>query len=1002
MRILALLLLAVLIGAQPSMAQLDDAKWIGTSTPVLYSDYLPIYRLHCTLQLDKKSLSTNASVLLGGNDPRLMNRNLNMQGVEAQRDSTYIRVEFDANGKGGATPTRLNVFRAGYAKDDNASKPIAVFDIPAEVIAAEDIYNPVRIQIEGTASNIQLHVNDTVVGSVVVNPYGPSHDFIGYPQLAEIGYAMRPGQKAVLSDVKVTHHRSPQGTLYASPNPVNIGGANGEHRLYDPSNGGMPRLRSQFSVKNKQIKSATLYATARGIYEVMINGDKVGSEWYAPGVSQYNKTHYYQTYDVENLLKSGANRIEVDLAEGWWMGYVTYEMRNWNFFGDQLSFRARLVVEYEDGDSSVHITTPQSWQVSVDGPVRYASMFNGQITDNRRKYSKWVSAEEITLEDHLPQEGTPTTPWINDYSQHQMVEATSGVKEHKRITAIGVNEVRPGVFVYDMGQNMAGVPCITMPRLAKGAEVRMRYAEVTYPDLPAYKEHTGMLMMENIRAALAQDIFISDGKEAVVMPRFTQHGYRYVEITGLDDALPLESVQGVVVSSVDEFASHFECSNALVNRLWENIKWSTLANFISLPTDCPQRNERMGWSGDINVFARTATYLWDCKEFLRKHLRSMRDIQQENGRFPDVAPIGGGFGGFLWGTAGVTIPWELWLHYGDKSILEEHYPAMVRYMDYVEKEYIDGQSGLFVQNANEAKLSDWLGLEDNKNDKSLLFESYYIFDLDIMHRVALLLGKQVDANRFAERLAQRKQFFAQTYLHPITHKTIASAFMGEHKGELIDIQGSYVLPLAFDAVQGEVRDKLFAHLVNTVERANTTDTGIECPPYSLMTGFITTSWISRVLTDGGRADVAYRLLLNQHYPSWLYPVTQGATTIWERLNSYTHTDGFGGNNSMNSFNHYSFGAVGQWLVNRCLGIERDEKQPGWKHFYLRPVPDPTGGLTFARGYHDSPCGRIESSWQRGEDGRITYRFVVPKGTTATLMLPDQAPRTLVAGEHVVE
>ena len=169
-----------------------------------------------------------------------------------------------------------------------------------------------------------------------------------------------------------------------------------------------------------------------------------------------------------------------------------------------------------------------------------------------------------------------------------------------------------------------------------------------------------------------------------------------------------------------------------------------------------------------------------------------------------------------------------------------------------------------------------------------------------------------------------------------------------------------------------------------------------------MTGFITTSWISRVLTDGGRADVAYRLLLNQHYPSWLYPVTQGATTIWERLNSYTHTDGFGGNNSMNSFNHYSFGAVGQWLVNRCLGIERDEKQPGWKHFYLRPVPDPTGGLTFARGYHDSPCGRIESSWQRGEDGRITYRFVVPKGTTATLMLPDQAPRTLVAGEHVVE
>ena len=460
-------------------------------------------------------------------------------------------------------------------------------------------------------------------------------------------------------------------------------------------------------------------------------------------------------------------------------------------------------------------------------------------------------------------------------------------------------------------------------------------------------------------------------------------------------------MQSIVVSSINRFDSHFECSYALVNRLWDNIRWSTLGNFISLPTDCPQRNERMGWSGDINVYARTASFLWDCKEFLRKHLQSMRDIQLENGRFPDVAPIGGGFGGFLWGTAGITIPWEIWLHYGDKQVLVEHYDAMKRYMDYVEQNYIDPTSNLFVQNNQEAKLSDWLGLEDNKNDKSLLFECYYIYDLEIMQNVARLLGKSQDEQRFAQTLKQRKEFFAQTYLEPETFRTIASAFMGEQAGKPIDIQGSYVLPLAFDVLEGEAKEKLFNNLVKTIERTNTTDAGVECPPYSLMTGFITTSWISRVLTDNGRADVAYRLLQNEQYPSWLYPVTQGATTIWERLNSYTQTDGFGGNNSMNSFNHYSFGAVGQWLINRCLGIERDEQQPGFKHFYLRPVADPTGQMTYARGHYDSPYGRIESGWERKANGEVEYTFTIPQGTTATVILPGKEPRLMSAGTHTL-
>ncbi|MBQ5875608.1 MAG: alpha-L-rhamnosidase N-terminal domain-containing protein, partial [Alistipes sp.] len=392
-----------------TQAQLQDAKWIGTSKTVLYSDYLPIFRYYSTLQLDAKSQSTDASVLLGGNDPRLMNRNLNIQGVENERDGSYIRVEYDIKPMASGKPACIHIYRAGYTTTDNPEKPLQTFEIPAEVVSAEQAYSPLHLQIEGTASTLTLHVNDRTLGQAVVNPHGNSHDFIGYPQLAEIGYAMRAGQKAVLSDVKITHYRTPNGTLYSAEKPISIGGKESQLHLYDPSNGGLPTLRSSFKLKDKEIASATLYATARGIYEAYINGQKVGKEWYAPGVSQYNKTHYYQKYEVDSLLHKGTNHIQVDLAEGWWMGYVTYSMTNWNFFGDQLAFRSRLVVRYNDGDSTVLCTQPQGWEVSVDGPVQYASMFNGQITDSRRKHTKWMKAEELTLDGHLPSEGEGST-----------------------------------------------------------------------------------------------------------------------------------------------------------------------------------------------------------------------------------------------------------------------------------------------------------------------------------------------------------------------------------------------------------------------------------------------------------------------------------------------------------------------------------------------------------------------------------------------------------------
>ena len=420
---------------------------------------------------------------------------------------------------------------------------------------------------------------------------------------------------------------------------------------------------------------------------------------------------------------------------------------------------------------------------------------------------------------------------------------------------------------------------------------------------------------------------------------------------------------------------------------------------MSIPTDCPQRNERLGWAGDISVYSRTATYMAQVSQFLRRYLHSMRDVQRADGRMPDIAPLGGGFGSLLWGSASIIVPWECYQQYGDKILLQEHYEAMKRYVDYIFASLIDPATSIIVQDRAWGDLGDWLGLEDEKNDKSLFWEAYIIYDLDIMRQTALLLNKTADAERYQRRLEERKQFFIDHYIDTETGMTVFSAFNQQRKGQPIDIQGSYVLPLAFNIVEGELRQKLVERLVACIERENTTDRGVRCPPYSLMTGFITTAWISRVLSDAGRSDVAYRLLEQEDYPSWLYPVTQGATTIWERLDSYTHTAGFGGNNSMNSFNHYSFGAVGQWLINRCLGIERDEQHPGFSHFILRPEPDPTGKMTHARGYLDTRYGRIESSWQINSDSSVSFTFAIPVGTSATLLLPGKAPTELKQGNH---
>jgi alpha-L-rhamnosidase len=520
-----------------------------------------------------------------------------------------------------------------------------------------------------------------------------------------------------------------------------------------------------------------------------------------------------------------------------------------------------------------------------------------------------------------------------------------------------------------MGQNMVGVPEISVRGGIKGNRITLRYAEVKYPDLPQYGKKVGMIMLENIRAALSQDIFILKGGDEIIRPRFTFHGYRFIEITGIGKALPAESVRGCVISSAQEPASGYVTSNPGVNKLWENITWSMKGNFLSIPTDCPQRNERMGWSGDISMFARTSAYLYNMPQFLRRHMTAFRDDQREDGRFGDVVPLRGGFGGILWGSAGITVAWESWLQFADKEMLAEHFLSMGKYISFLESR-IDAKTGL----VNEGPLGDWLSPEGNRNDNTLLWEAYFVYDLEIMAKIAGILGKTADAGSYRKKYEDRRKLFNERFVDAGTRKT--------HP----DTQASYAVPLALGVFSPEYEADAARHLTTAVMRRNTDDEGVVRPEYSLMTGFIGTAWISKALCDHGYPEIAYRMLQQTSYPSWLYSVEQGATTIWERLNSYTVENGFGGNNSMNSFNHYSFGAVGAWMYNYSLGIRRDDNDPGFRHFILQPVPDPDGKMTYAKGFYESMYGRIESSWQL-ENGRLAYRATVPANTTATLFLP---------------
>lgn len=1030
----------------PSITAWEGAKWIGgdDNDLILYPDYLPVYNISYTLQLDKGSGSTKAGFLFGANDPRLMNKNMNIFNLQNEKDESYIEVELDISQINAGGNAFLHIYRVGYAPGDQKETPLQSLAIPADVINSINQYEKHSVFLKTMYSNTDFYIDgeeeSDKIGNVTINPIGNSWDYICFPQLCEIGFSVKADQLAYFSNLEIRNYRVPNNILFSEKSDKseiksvfsdreNVTIDDNVYRISGSESGtlitaniqrkSMPLLRTTFSSEKSKVANARLYITARGIYEVYMNGKKIGDDYFNPGLTQYNKHHLYQTYDVTNQLKTGNNALGVTLGEGWWSGAITYMGYLWNLFGDRQSILAKLVITYNDGTRETIVSNPDNWSYFDDGPIIYSSFFQGEVYDARKESviegwtestydaSDWKKAVAVNQERAISNDKSIEAnrmPAVNDFSAMKLIgQYGQTVKKIKELTAISMEEVRPGVYVYDMGQNMVGVPRITLKGENPGTQIKLRFAEVKYPDLPEFANNVGMIMLENIRGAMAQDIYITKGGKETILPRFTFHGYRFIEITGIDKPLPLEAVKGDVLSSIHELASHYETSNPKVNKLWENITWSTFSNFLSIPTDCPQRNERMGWSGDISVFSKTATYLGEIPQFLHRHMLAMRDTQREDGQFADVAPIGGGFGGILWGSAGITVPWESYLQYNDKRLLEEHYESMKSYIRYL-TEYIDPDTGILT----EGILGDWLGPEQEKNDNSLLWEAYFIYDLELMYRMATILEKKEDADWFNKMYLKRKMFFNNTYFNPETGQTIHSGFgQSERKGELIGTQTSYLLPLAFNICNEEIKKLVLKQLTDCIESPFQKDEDTVYPPYSLMTGFIGTAWISRILSDLGESETAYRILQQTTYPSWLYSVEQGATTIWERLNSYTDEHGFSGNNSMNSFNHYSFGSIGSWMYNYSLGIERDENHPGFKHFILQPKPDPTGKMTFVRGHYDSMYGRIESSWEIKEGGFCQYRFKIPPNTTVKLFLQasgidmiKEGNKTLTTSEHI--
>lgn len=719
----------------------------------------------------------------------------------------------------------------------------------------------------------------------------------------------------------------------------------------DPSKSNpSPMLRHEFRVQ-KPVAHARLYATAMGLYEIELNGKRIGEGYFTPGWTSYDFRYQYQTFDVTSAVKSGDNCLGAILGDGWFRGYLNVSGKR-NSYGKQLALLAQLEITYVDGTRDT-VVTDETWKAST-GPILASDIYNGETYDARLEKPGW---SQVPYDD---------TDWksvsvVNSSKARLVAPAGPPVRRTEEIKPVKILKTPAGETVVDMGQNMVGWVRFRVTAPA-GTTIILRHGEVL--------DRAGNFYTQNLRSAQQEIHYIANGTGIETFePHFTFQGFRYVAVSGWAGEPSLDDFTGVVVHSDMARTGAFTSSDPLLNQLQHNILWGQKGNFLDVPTDCPQRDERMGWTGDAQVFAPTGSFNYDTAGFYTKWLADLALDQEDDGGVPFVIPNvtthvtrKGEAASTGWADAAVIVPWNVYLAYGDRRILEKQYSSMKAWVEYMRR--AAGESYLWRSGFD---FGDWLAFASTNSDyqgattdKDLIKNAYFAHSTDLLQQTAVLLGKKEDAATYAALLGKIKAAFQREYVTP--------------NGRLSsNTQTAYTLALSFGLLPESMRKNAAARLAADVRSFG-----------HLTTGFLGTPLLNHVLSDYGYFGEAYLLLNRKEYPSWLYPVTKGATTVWERWDGIK-PDGTFQDPGMNSFNHYALGAVGDWMYRVVAGIEIDAQHPGYKHILIRPRPG--GGLTSVKASEHSMYGLIVSHWQI-KDGTMTLRVEVPANATATVRLPN--------------
>ncbi len=732
-------------------------------------------------------------------------------------------------------------------------------------------------------------------------------------------------------------------------------------------------LRKSFDV-SKPITSARLYATALGAYKFHINGKVVGEQILAPGWMDFRHHVPYQAYDVTTLMQSGTNAIAALVAPGWYSTPLTWVAQSNNYGTAPPSLRAQLRIEHSDG-SVDWINTDETWKAD-NSATTSAEIYNGETYDARLVQAGWDSPHFSDSAWHDVQLSTipdMTIEW----------QSFPPIRIEKELIAKSMTTPKPGTYVFDFGQNLAGVAHLRVQGTA-GTTVQLRFAELGNND--------GTIYTENLRNAQATDRITLSGRGIEeFQPNFTFHGFRYVEVTGLPTKPALNDLKVKVFNTDAPFTAQLHTGSPMLNQLWSNILWGQRSNFVGVPTDCPQRDERLGWTGDAQVFWRAAVFNMGIEAFSRKFAGDLRITQTSTPMYAQYAP--GVFSendGFAagWADAGVIIPWTAWIQFGDKRILDQNWDAMQKYLGAIEAANPD----YLWRNNFGTPYGDWLSIEGTTAE-DILATAYWAYDSSLMAQMAHALGRSADEQHYRDNFEKIKAAFIKAYVHddgtvtPNVSSVPSIPAPGDAAGKMLhESQTGYVLAIHMNLLPEELRAKAADHLVRLLEANH----------WRLGTGFLGTPYLLAALTETAHSDVAYRILLGTAYPSWGYLVEHGATTMWERWNG----DEKKSDPSMNSYNHYAYGAVADWIYRYAAGIDTTSSAPGFNTIYLHPnFSAALGQIDLS---YDSPYGRIHSAWK--VDGKTAvWNLTIPPNATAELPLKaGETERYLVNGKPLAQ